>query len=631
MFEEADADVLLLYDCCHSAATTASSSYKGQNSVTEVLAACGYETLAPEVGEHSFSNALTEILAAASKGRPFSIAELHARVLNRLKCWSPSLAKDGEGKFKEDRAGRLEYERQPRRTPIYSIVCETETRRSITLAPLKSELAGPQAGAIELDGSDVPSASIPAGPITEQLSSVESSTKKRKRSLEEDIQYPQVLLAVRLDKHELNIDAWKECLLYQLPPEAKDIKIEGIFGSFSTLLLLRMPVAVWDLLSENPAYSFVGFVTSENNAIVEPKPIDFADVCHSDMSKLPQARPWSEPWDPLPLRMSMYDTTPNFSLGYNCSSPWDMVSSPAECKIMGENEDDPNEIEAWPAVDEYADSDYSPKSLRRKNRRPTRTSPSYPNNKKHMVTKSAVPSKSKFACKTCGHVSKDATTLVKHVAAAHTRPYVCTFSFAGCNSTFGNINEWKRHVYSQHLGLQYWLCNVGFCGNTKPKSRVGMSGNEFNRKDLFTQHLRRMHAPFAVKRLGRKSVEWEERVKALQASCLKIRREGPTITKCPVRACAQIFEGPTSWDDRMEHVARHLEKTSRTLPSSSLPSLPSGNEERDVVEQESDEYMIEWCLKEKIIERKNTGGYKLCLDSGSDAAEENDDASEEEE
>jgi hypothetical protein len=91
-------------------------------------------------------------------------------------------------------------------------------------------------------------------------------TKKRKRPADEEIEYPQVLLAIRLDKHELDLEAWKECLLRQLPTEAKDIKIEGIYSSFSTLLLLRLPVAVWDLLPANLAYSFIGFVTSENKA-----------------------------------------------------------------------------------------------------------------------------------------------------------------------------------------------------------------------------------------------------------------------------------------------------------------------------------------------------------------------------
>jgi hypothetical protein len=67
--------------------------------VTEVIAACGYKSIAPEVGKHSFSNALTETLAAASKEPPISVAELHARVLNRLKCWTPSFVKNQDGRF----------------------------------------------------------------------------------------------------------------------------------------------------------------------------------------------------------------------------------------------------------------------------------------------------------------------------------------------------------------------------------------------------------------------------------------------------------------------------------------------------------------------------------------------------
>lgn len=60
LFEEASSDVLLLYDCCHSATVPTSNS--GRGGVTEVIAACGYETTAPEVDEHSFTKALLEIL-----------------------------------------------------------------------------------------------------------------------------------------------------------------------------------------------------------------------------------------------------------------------------------------------------------------------------------------------------------------------------------------------------------------------------------------------------------------------------------------------------------------------------------------------------------------------------------------
>ncbi|KAL2072072.1 hypothetical protein VTL71DRAFT_11415 [Oculimacula yallundae] len=328
MFEEADADVLLLYDCCNSAATATSSSTQRHKGVTEVIAACGYETIAPEVGEHSFSNALTEVLAAASKGRPFSVAELHTKILTRLKCWTPSFVKDEKGKRREDHAGRLLFERQPRRTPIYSIICETEPRRSVILAPLK--LFTPEANEASL-GSNY--ATTRTGKASASESSLQEhfepldQVRKRKRAADEGFEYPQVLLAIRLDRQELDIEAWKECLLRQLPPEAKDIKIEGIYGSFSTLLLLRLPLEVWDLLPQNHAYSFVGFVTTENMNFKESSVVESAENSGPTIFQFSQPSSSGKPWGSIPLRQQSRETTP-ISYRFSSMSPSSIAISP---------------------------------------------------------------------------------------------------------------------------------------------------------------------------------------------------------------------------------------------------------------------------------------------------------------
>jgi hypothetical protein len=351
LFEEADADVLLLYDCCNSAATTASSSDQAHKGVTEVIAACGYETIAPEVGEHSFTHALAEVLSAASKGQPFSVAELHTRVLNRLKCWAPSFIKDPEGKRKEDPAGRLLFERQPRRTPIYSILCEPQPRRSILLSPLKVGSTEPETPTGGLNRGCVPSASISSEPSpSEKLSNIEEGARKRKRTLDE-IEYPQVLLAIRLDRHELDLNPWKECLLRQLPPEAKEIKIEGIFGSFSTLLLLRIPVSVWDLLPDNSAYSFVGFVTTNNMIGIQPQPVDSEDVDETKVSQDSQASSSSIVWD-LPVKSQSRETTPTsvrksrettpaLAFILNQAAPRDIISPPLSVRALSDSSGSP--------------------------------------------------------------------------------------------------------------------------------------------------------------------------------------------------------------------------------------------------------------------------------------------------
>ncbi|KAG4439224.1 hypothetical protein IFR05_005315 [Cadophora sp. M221] len=322
MFEEADADVLLLYDCCNSAATAASSSTRRHKGATEVIAACGYETIAPEVGEHSFSNALAEVLAASSKGRPFSVAELHTKILTRLKCWTPSFVKDDKGKRKEDHEGRLLFERQPRRTPIYSIICETEPRRSIILAPLKPSVTNPGV-------SSNSSHYMAAGPSSPRSSSGRNDhARKRKRPIDEAIEYPQVLLAIRLDKHELDIEAWKECLLRQLPPDAKDIKIEGIYGSFSTLLILRLPLDIWDLLPDNRAYSFIGFVITPNMISVESDLAESTENAEPNLVSFSQTSSSGKPWGNIPFRPQSRETTPTFAFRFNSMSPRDVVISP---------------------------------------------------------------------------------------------------------------------------------------------------------------------------------------------------------------------------------------------------------------------------------------------------------------
>jgi hypothetical protein len=78
-----------------------------------------------------------------------------------------------------------------------------------------------------------------------------------------------VLLSIRLDRNyfigtiEKNLQMWREWI-QNIPPEAKDMNIEAIYEGFSTMVLLSLPVTVWNLMPDNPAYSFVGFITSPN-------------------------------------------------------------------------------------------------------------------------------------------------------------------------------------------------------------------------------------------------------------------------------------------------------------------------------------------------------------------------------
>lgn len=77
---------------------------------------------------------------------------------------------------------------------------------------------------------------------------------------------PQVIVSVRLESTQtLDTSEWVEWLR-KAPSSAANLKVEGWYGSFSTLVLLNMPLRVWHVLPAHPAVSFIGYVTTGNLA-----------------------------------------------------------------------------------------------------------------------------------------------------------------------------------------------------------------------------------------------------------------------------------------------------------------------------------------------------------------------------
>ncbi|KAL2126492.1 hypothetical protein VTI74DRAFT_820 [Chaetomium olivicolor] len=91
---------------------------------------------------------------------------------------------------------------------------------------------------------------------------------------------------------------------------------------------------------------------------------------------------------------------------------------------------------------------------------------------------------------------------------------------------------------------------------------------------------------------------WEKRVRELQKSCLRPRCRLPAYMRCPVPGCgAPPFEGQDAWNQRMEHVAKHMERTR------------NGGLGRVVFGGERDGTLVEWAAAAEvgIIERKGDG------------------------
>jgi hypothetical protein len=52
---------------------------------------------------------------------------------------------------------------------------------------------------------------------------------------------------------------------------------------------------------------------------------------------------------------------------------------------------------------------------------------------------------------------------------------------------------------------------------------------------------------------------WQEYLRKSQTAAQTERVNLPTYMRCPASDCGVEFHGKAAWDDRMEHVARHLE------------------------------------------------------------------------
>jgi hypothetical protein len=226
-------DVLILLDCCSSGGSRGHATTGNK----ELIAACGFETFCPAPGKHSFTDSLIEELWDLSNGPAFSAAHLHDRISARLQRWSPYY--DADNLNLRDKEGR-DIER--RNAPVHFLMNSQVDNSSIVLRPLSPPSTSSS------NGED-PGAST--GPPLKRPRLL-APTRRR------------VLISVVMGEDYQDATEAISTWLRRIPGKVDSVSIEAAFDHGSSLLLVSMPVAVWDLLPSHQAYSFVGFVRSEN-------------------------------------------------------------------------------------------------------------------------------------------------------------------------------------------------------------------------------------------------------------------------------------------------------------------------------------------------------------------------------
>ncbi|KAM3432708.1 hypothetical protein NHJ13734_006766 [Beauveria thailandica] len=602
LFEDAQSDILLLLDTCAVPDSIASS-----HGLKQVIAACS-----PEAARHPsaaarayFSPCLTAALRQLSRAPSFTAQQLCHEIKTTSNAHSSS---------------------SPRFSPPASepqfFTMTPDQSKHIELAPLTepSDVAATPGSARPRD------APLPQDPAP---------------SLNFD--EARVLVCTTFVGDASPDMSAFHSWLRNTPPLAAQITVEGMFLGPPTVLLISMPTSLWANVQHDKIWYYLGTITSRNMVSLYDKMIGASASSATTAETMTTTRPapesaptsansrrtsaaqWPAPGYPVKGEQSDGQTSPTARLYQSLAAGGLGMKPKAQGADSAEMQEAAEQLKALSHV-RHRSGDASA------NTSPQRAAPPVPIPTLHpgfrnLTRSESMPvldsgtgsagarmrrmlGKPDIRCAHCSHAPfKDSSSLRKHIAAAHTRPFPCAFYFAGCYSTFGSKNEWKRHIASQHLCLQYYRCSI--CS----QATVDGKGNEFNRKDLFTQHLRRMHAPLEVKRAlakgdnGQQQSEWESYVREMQQTCLIQRRHAPQQSSCPKPGCANSFEGPTAWDEWTEHVGRHMEK---------------GEGDNLGV----DEMLLRYALDEGIVERIDEGTYKLCQMLGSGGGGSSQSASE---
>ena len=245
-----DGDVLLIFDSCSALPLQITSTGKG---VISALSATGFEGgfrgCTPGPGSTSFTNALINVLvegvnANRSSGEnchPWSDIQIHGALVSRLARQDSSARRHKNGWLSETPGPNSRIATGLMAgTPYYQFLSQNKPPRPIRFRPSTPK---------------TPSSNNPPA----------DSGSKITPQPEQNPPVPHVLLKIQVNDVDFEIYPWVKWIR-SCPLASKLVSIEGVYESTSTLQILRLPLDLWDLLPRDPAITFLGFVTSENQA-----------------------------------------------------------------------------------------------------------------------------------------------------------------------------------------------------------------------------------------------------------------------------------------------------------------------------------------------------------------------------
>jgi hypothetical protein len=249
ILEEAPSDVLILLDCCASGTANASEG----NGVNELISACAFNETANGVGPYSFTSALVTELRLLSDKASFSVGELYKKIFFRTQCRMP------EEKYKDGTA----RERHP--APIHLLLTQgAPVPRSIQLSAFGARDLESSSENEDVNAKDLVGTPKDKDPPKEP-SQIDSTLAMQKVPAES--KGPRLIFAIRLKdtfRPEVDILDHFTDWMRSFPTIAHGMKVEAVFDSLSTLVLISLPMYIYAYLPQDPAILSLGPITSPN-------------------------------------------------------------------------------------------------------------------------------------------------------------------------------------------------------------------------------------------------------------------------------------------------------------------------------------------------------------------------------
>jgi len=170
---------------------------------------------------------------------------LHSKVLSTLKLERPERWQNEPHKI------------ELRRTPVYIVSTTKVGVPSVVLCRQKVPTRSATASLNELQIED-------SGKGEDQFFDANFLNEAMSLTPDGNRKCPHVLISLALEEDQI-LDS-RTCSEWppHFPALAKYAQIQGVYKSYSTLIIASIPVSIWNLLPDDMSASFIGFVQSDN-------------------------------------------------------------------------------------------------------------------------------------------------------------------------------------------------------------------------------------------------------------------------------------------------------------------------------------------------------------------------------